>query len=61
VERVVAPLTIYSNAVTLKLGDKEYEISWGERESGGKGILILSSEAVEVVERSDKGYWLIVS
>lgn len=55
-----AEVTTHTEAISLKLDSKEYEISWGELTTGGKGIMILSSDQVEVVERSNEGYWLIV-
>ena len=47
-------------AINLSLDGKEYDISWGELVTGGKGIMILSTDKVEQVEKSDEGYWLIV-
>ena len=55
-----AAVTTHTEAISLKLDGKEYEISWGELVTGGKGIMILSSDKVELVEKSDEGYWLIV-
>ncbi len=56
----VAEVTTHAEAISLKLDGKEYEVSWGELTTGGKGIMILSSDKVDLVEKSDEGYWLIV-
>ena len=56
----VVEVTTHTKAISLKLGGKEYEVSWGELVTGGKGIMILSSDQVEVVEKSDQSYWITV-
>ena len=55
-----APIMLRTDSIQIKLNGKEYDISWGDMMTGGQGIMILSPDKVQVVERGRDAHWLII-